>query len=33
MNRGMYSKILVPLEGTDYDESILLHVAKLSKIH
>jgi nucleotide-binding universal stress UspA family protein len=33
MNRGMYAKILVPLEGTDYDESILQHVAKLSKIH
>ena len=33
MKQGLYSKILVPLEGTDYDESILRHVAKLSKIH
>ena len=33
MKQGLYSKILVPLEGTDYDESILQHVAELSKLH
>jgi len=33
MKGGMYARVLVPLEGTDYDESILRHVAELSKIH
>ena len=33
MSEGMYSKILVPLEGTSHDQSILKHVQKLALMH
>jgi len=33
MSSGLYRKILVPLEGTGHDGSILRHVTKLAKMH
>ncbi len=33
MNRSLYQKILVPLEGTEHDKSILRHVQKLAQTH
>jgi nucleotide-binding universal stress UspA family protein len=33
MSSGLYKKILVPLEGTGHDASILRHVTKLAKMH